>query len=636
MKIKKLGNLKFRTKTKVYIPITVVLITVILLSSAIPVADIKLGTDGSGVNWFGPIDAITNSNNHYWAATGANFKLAYYDLNATGGTVYLPPGHFQFAISGLKLHNNSNIQGSGIGVTFVEATTGYASGAALLHNYAEPDVNNVTISDLTVFGNSSAGGFNRGCIRIDGGKDITITNVYCYNPLDRGALSITNADRVVVSDVFAYNVSGAQQGVSCDTISNAVFNNLVIWNGTGAGLDISTSHHVTVTNVVIKDTLGCKFPASENISVSNIEINNGGMNIWNTNYSSFSNVAVYNSANNGINIDEYCDYIVLNNIRINNAGTNGIVLEGRHLQINNGVIKNSSTRALSITTDAHNVTISNVDFDTFNQYNLIDLTENIKITGCSFLNGVDSDSYGLALKNCDVVKILGCSISYGASYGIVLYNTLCENVTITDCDILNNGNDGIWIGAQAHKNCLITDNTIRGNTNEQIDDDGTGDNVIINNNPGYETVIPTANVTTAQIGFAYISGSGLLVKGSDGWFNLTESGSSGVGDPWFNASDAFHVTSVLMDNWNTSFGWGNDFNYSGYNQDLNTTDAPTFVTLDTGQGANDLYDMNQNVLTSSLVEFENVTVDDTMIMNNGGVTWNIYVNATGVLVFETE
>lgn len=111
------------------------------------------------------------------------------------------------------------------------------------------------------------------------------------------------------------------------------------------------------------------------------------------------------------------------------------------------------------------------------------------------------------------------------------------------------------------------------------------------------------------------------------------------------ASDGY-LSSADWINFNTAYGWGDhsglysllnhihNFNYSGYNQDLNTTNAVTFTTIDTGQGANELYGMDQNVLTSSDVEFENVTVDNQIVMSNGGITWNIYVNATGVLVWE--
>jgi hypothetical protein len=44
------------------------------------------------------------------------------------------------------------------------------------------------------------------------------------------------------------------------------------------------------------------------------------------------------------------------------------------------------------------------------------------------------------------------------------------------------------------------------------------------------------------------------------------------------------------------------------NQDVETTDAVTFATVNTGQGANELYDMNQNVLTGSDVQFDSFGV----------------------------
>jgi len=43
------------------------------------------------------------------------------------------------------------------------------------------------------------------------------------------------------------------------------------------------------------------------------------------------------------------------------------------------------------------------------------------------------------------------------------------------------------------------------------------------------------------------------------------------------------------------------------NQNVKTDSAVTFTTVDTGQGANELYDMNQNVKTDSNVEFGSVT-----------------------------
>ena len=53
------------------------------------------------------------------------------------------------------------------------------------------------------------------------------------------------------------------------------------------------------------------------------------------------------------------------------------------------------------------------------------------------------------------------------------------------------------------------------------------------------------------------------------------------------------------------------------NQDVESTDAVTFATLDTGQGANELYDMDQNVLEASDVKFNalNLTSNLNIIQN---------------------
>ena len=49
------------------------------------------------------------------------------------------------------------------------------------------------------------------------------------------------------------------------------------------------------------------------------------------------------------------------------------------------------------------------------------------------------------------------------------------------------------------------------------------------------------------------------------------------------------------------------------NQDLRTDDNVAFATVNTGQGANELYDMNQNVKTYSNVTFNNLTINGGML-----------------------
>ncbi len=88
----------------------------------------------------------------------------------------------------------------------------------------------------------------------------------------------------------------------------------------------------------------------------------------------------------------------------------------------------------------------------------------------------------------------------------------------------------------------------------------------------------------------------------------------------------------------TVFGWGNHaglYSLLGhshtpagniFDQDLNTTNAPTFVTVDTGQGANELFDMDQNVQTTDDVTFNevdttgNVNIDGTLYVETPAIS----------------
>lgn len=58
------------------------------------------------------------------------------------------------------------------------------------------------------------------------------------------------------------------------------------------------------------------------------------------------------------------------------------------------------------------------------------------------------------------------------------------------------------------------------------------------------------------------------------------------------------------------------------NQNVQTTDAVTFATVDTGQGANELYDMNQNVQTTDTVQFGVVNINTGTISGTSKLTLN--------------
>jgi len=71
-----------------------------------------------------------------------------------------------------------------------------------------------------------------------------------------------------------------------------------------------------------------------------------------------------------------------------------------------------------------------------------------------------------------------------------------------------------------------------------------------------------------------------------------------------------------------------------YDMDQNVLQASavTFATVDTGQGANEVYDMDQNLLTISSVTFDDVTVTDEVTL--GGVTRSTWPSvASGTAIF---
>jgi len=74
-----------------------------------------------------------------------------------------------------------------------------------------------------------------------------------------------------------------------------------------------------------------------------------------------------------------------------------------------------------------------------------------------------------------------------------------------------------------------------------------------------------------------------------------------------------------------------DTNYNQY-QILNVSNI-TADTLDTGHGANELYDMDQDVLTTSGVTFQNISIPTTeKFCMNAACTSYIWDNGTGTVI----
>lgn len=130
------------------------------------------------------------------------------------------------------------------------------------------------------------------------------------------------------------------------------------------------------------------------------------------------------------------------------------------------------------------------------------------------------------------------------------------------------------------------------------------------------------------------AGIGLIWNGATMQFDVTGSG-GGTGDPWFNASAAYHVTSALMANWNTSFDWGNH-SLVGY---LTSTFWNRYGTIlspatdgDTVQ-LNNTLDMNgENITNANLFEYAGLNVDWNVTTGQ----FDVDINSTTLSPFEIE
>ncbi len=142
-----------------------------------------------------------------------------------------------------------------------------------------------------------------------------------------------------------------------------------------------------------------------------------------------------------------------------------------------------------------------------------------------------------------------------------------------------------------------------------IDGATTGDGKvgIANSSPSYNLdVTGTGRFTGAIIGASYTGGA---ISGTTGTFSGavtattldTGQGANELYDMDQNVLTTSAVTFATVDT-----GQGANELYD-MDQNVLTTSAVTFATVDTGQGANELYDMDQNVLTTSNVTFGKVT-----------------------------
>ena len=129
------------------------------------------------------------------------------------------------------------------------------------------------------------------------------------------------------------------------------------------------------------------------------------------------------------------------------------------------------------------------------------------------------------------------------------------------------------------------------------------------------------------------------VSGTSGSFSGALTGTTldtgqGANDLFDMDQNVLQASAVTFSTINTGQGANELFDM---NQNVETTSAVTFSSINTGQGANELFDMDQNVLQTSDVTFNDVTVTDTLTLGAvARTTWPSGLNTISPYTFIIE
>lgn len=370
MKIKKLNNLKLRTRTKVLIPL---LIAFIFLSSAIltAVPSFKLGTDASGDSWTGANNVIRNSNNRCWEPTNENLKYAVYNLNSTnGGKVTIPIGTIAIS-SPILLPDNVWLDGQGNESKLILAN---AVNDDVIRNYDIINGNTgIKITNLHIDGNASGQTTNvvgKTCIEMRFCTNVVIDNCYVTNGsteniwfnLGQGnTVSNTISCRAGANNESGYvGVGAGSQTHTCGIwfggeIGSSVVNCKLYDNWAhGVALEGSYSGRQAYANLVdsciIWDNEGGIWTETANGTIisNNICFNNTRTGCYSTEY---GGIVVGGETNNTLVIGNICYGNAIHGIRV--AG-----LQQNNITITLNVIYNHTGCGIQIGSTAYNCTVS--------------------------------------------------------------------------------------------------------------------------------------------------------------------------------------------------------------------------------------------------------------------------------------
>ena len=495
---------KWKIRTKIEVGFGIIVVLMLLSVAIIPALTRTITSSSDNMETF-----IRNSNGNYWAATGANLQTAIWDLNSTGGTVWLPVGTIEFSTTrtggdgystSIILESNICLKGSGRDTTILKLANS-ANSNRFITCYG---IKNFSISDLSFDGNL-AGVTDSYCIlKLDKTEKFTVSNIHIYHPKRNGInikssyYALGTLDTIFIDDVD--DIPNSQQSISCDNISHINFKNIFI-DGNGVdgpltyGMDFNGVNHCIFNNIIINNT-GEMLKFDVDVYSHNNTFNNiVGTNLYATATPAIVLDGLDNSTFTDMNIQ--CKYrgidigttsrnLIFSDIQIANCSATGagIYNEGTKCMFDN-ILINSYGVGKGIYGSGINCTYSNIIIQNTGGIG-IDLRSGVNSNNCSFSNIIvlNSGTYGISMGgtsgmiflNCKVYNSRSAGIITDAAHDFIISNSIISssdsfgidyrnsyNFIVEGCIFLSNVGDGMDSTSGASNNYTISNCVFKGN-----------------------------------------------------------------------------------------------------------------------------------------------------------------------------